>query len=103
MTQKPHHDFCVITVIAFPLFSFLRCVRDPTYMSYLSPDRRIVQFRFRAPSFIRRYSSVYLQCKMVVCDRYDYSSRCYQGCLARGKRSTRDVDERLVTVVSRLQ
>uniref|UniRef100_A0A8C9FDA3 Deleted in malignant brain tumors 1 protein n=1 Tax=Pavo cristatus TaxID=9049 RepID=A0A8C9FDA3_PAVCR len=79
------------------------CVRDPTYRSYLSPDRRIVQFRFRAPSFISRYSSVYLQCKMAVCNRYDYSSRCYQGCIARGKRSTRDGDENVITVVSRLQ
>eukprot|EP00076_Gallus_gallus_P042212 XP_025007750.1 deleted in malignant brain tumors 1 protein-like [Gallus gallus] len=79
------------------------CARDPTYRSYLSLDRRMVQFRFRAPSFISRYSSVYLQCKMAVCDRYDYSSRCYQGCIARGKRSTRDGDENVITVVSRLQ
>ncbi|XP_031410396.1 deleted in malignant brain tumors 1 protein-like [Meleagris gallopavo] len=79
------------------------CVRDPTYRSYLSPDRRIVQFRFRAPSFITRYSSVYLQCKMAVCNRYDYSSRCYQGCIARGKRSTRDGDGNVIIIVSRLQ
>lgn len=87
----------------FPFFPSLRCARDPTYRSYLSLDRRMVQFRFRAPSFISRYSSVYLQCKMAVCDRYDYSSRCYQGCIARGKRSTRDGDENVITVVSRLQ
>ncbi|XP_052533351.1 deleted in malignant brain tumors 1 protein-like [Tympanuchus pallidicinctus] len=79
------------------------CVRDPTYRSYLSPDSRIVQFRFRAPSFISRYSSVYLQCKMAVCNRYDYSSRCYQGCIARGKRSTGDGSGNVIIVVSRLQ
>nr|XP_038037390.1 deleted in malignant brain tumors 1 protein isoform X2 [Anas platyrhynchos] len=79
------------------------CVRDPTYRSYYSPDRRIVQFKFRAPSFIGRYSSVYLQCKMSVCNRYNYSSRCYQGCIRRNKRSTSDSDEDVVVVVSRLQ
>ncbi|OXB64449.1 hypothetical protein ASZ78_000125 [Callipepla squamata] len=81
------------------------CVRDPTYRSYLSPDHRIVQFRFRAPSFISRYSSVYLQCQMVVCNRYDFSSRCYQGCIGRGKRSTRDGDEKrnVIIIISRLQ
>ncbi|XP_035185738.1 deleted in malignant brain tumors 1 protein-like [Oxyura jamaicensis] len=79
------------------------CVRDPTYRSYYSPDRRIVQFKFRAPSFIGRYTSVYLQCKMAVCNRYNYSSRCYQGCIRRDKRSTSDSDEDVIIVVSRLQ
>ncbi|KAM9188454.1 scavenger receptor cysteine-rich domain-containing protein DMBT1-like [Mergus octosetaceus] len=79
------------------------CVRDPTYRSYYSPDRRIVQFKFRAPSFFGRYTSVYLQCKMSVCNRYNYSSRCYQGCIRRNKRSTSDSDEDVIVVVSRLQ
>ncbi|NXL85118.1 DMBT1 protein, partial [Alectura lathami] len=80
---SPHpHDF---TTVASDIIRG-GCVRDPTYRSYYSPDKRIVQFKFRAPSFISR--SAYLQCKMAVCDRYDYSSRCYQGCIGRGKRST---------------
>ncbi|NXI73156.1 DMBT1 protein, partial [Anseranas semipalmata] len=78
------HDF---TTVASDIIR-RGCVKDPTYRTYYSPDRRIVQFGFRAPSFISRYSSVYLQCKMAVCNRYNYSSRCYQGCLRREKRST---------------
>ncbi|NWH77702.1 DMBT1 protein, partial [Piaya cayana] len=65
------------------------CVRDSTYETYYSPYRHIVRFKFNAFQFIRSNPSVYLQCELVVCRSYDYSSRCYQGCITRSKRGAR--------------
>ncbi|NWV15917.1 DMBT1 protein, partial [Ptilonorhynchus violaceus] len=62
------------------------CVRDPTYATYYSPHRHILRFKFSAFQFIRSNPQVYLQCELVVCRAYDYSSRCYQGCVKRSKR-----------------
>ncbi|NXK83297.1 DMBT1 protein, partial [Amazona guildingii] len=62
------------------------CVKDPTYSSYYSPYSSVARFAFNAFSFVNRYQSVYLQCELVVCRAYDYSSRCYQGCVNRVKR-----------------
>ncbi|NWR76392.1 DMBT1 protein, partial [Centropus unirufus] len=62
------------------------CARDSTYYSYSSPYSNMVRFRFNAFQFIRSNPSVYLQCELVVCRTYDYSSRCYQGCITRAKR-----------------
>ncbi|XP_069468092.1 deleted in malignant brain tumors 1 protein-like isoform X2 [Ambystoma mexicanum] len=63
------------------------CVRDSTYQTYFSPSADSVRFSFRAFSFVRPGSSVYLRCKMVICSGLDYSSRCRQGCLRRSRRS----------------
>ncbi|NXL82461.1 DMBT1 protein, partial [Leptocoma aspasia] len=62
------------------------CVKDPTYATYYSPYRHILRFRFNAFQFIRSTPEVYLQCELVVCRAFDYSSRCHQGCLQRSKR-----------------
>ncbi|NXC09723.1 DMBT1 protein, partial [Orthonyx spaldingii] len=62
------------------------CVKDPTYAAYDSPHRRILRFKFNAFQFIRSNPEVYLKCELVVCRAYDYSSRCYQGCIRRSKR-----------------
>ncbi|NXT33337.1 DMBT1 protein, partial [Pelecanoides urinatrix] len=61
------------------------CVRDSTYATYYSPYRNIVRFTFNAFRFIHNNPLVYLQCELVVCRTYDYSSRCYQGCISRSK------------------
>ncbi|NXG31366.1 DMBT1 protein, partial [Dromaius novaehollandiae] len=66
------------------------CIRDPTYTNYYSLDKKTVQFKFRPRSFPRRHSAIYLQCKMAVCNKYNYFSRCYQGCMTRGKKGTSD-------------
>ncbi|XP_078080496.1 CUB and zona pellucida-like domain-containing protein 1 [Mustelus asterias] len=63
------------------------CVRDGTYESYSSPANDIARFKFNAFKFLNLNPSVYLQCKLVVCKAYDYSSRCYRGCLSRHKRA----------------
>ncbi|KFP70893.1 Deleted in malignant brain tumors 1 protein, partial [Acanthisitta chloris] len=62
------------------------CVRDHTYATYYSPSRHILRFKFNAFQFIQSNPSIYLQCEFVVCRAYDYSSRCYQGCVNRSKR-----------------
>ncbi|XP_038629368.1 CUB and zona pellucida-like domain-containing protein 1 isoform X3 [Scyliorhinus canicula] len=64
------------------------CARDGTYETYPSPANGVARFKFNAFKFINLYPSVYLQCKLVVCEAYDYSSRCYRGCLSRKKRAT---------------
>ncbi|NXE16919.1 DMBT1 protein, partial [Lophotis ruficrista] len=62
------------------------CVRDPTYSTYYSPYKHIVRFKFNAFQFVRSSPLVYLRCELAVCRAYDYSSRCYQGCITRSKR-----------------
>ncbi|NWH68240.1 DMBT1 protein, partial [Geococcyx californianus] len=62
------------------------CVRDFTYYTYYSPNKHTVRFKFNAFQFIHSNPSVYLLCELVVCRTYDYSSRCYQGCISRSKR-----------------
>ncbi|NXQ30917.1 DMBT1 protein, partial [Alaudala cheleensis] len=62
------------------------CAKDPTYYEYYSPHRHSIRFKFNAFQFIRSNPEVYLQCELVVCRAYDYSSRCYQGCVHRSKR-----------------
>ncbi|KFV62872.1 Deleted in malignant brain tumors 1 protein, partial [Dryobates pubescens] len=64
------------------------CIKDPTYSSYYSPYSSTARFGFKAFSFVNRYPAVYLQCQLLVCRQYDYSSRCYQGCVSRSKRNT---------------
>ncbi|XP_051883694.1 deleted in malignant brain tumors 1 protein-like [Pristis pectinata] len=63
------------------------CVRDETYETYPSPANNIARFRFSAFKFLNSHSSVYLHCKLVICEAYDYSSRCYRGCMSRQKRA----------------
>ncbi|XP_078420929.1 scavenger receptor cysteine-rich domain-containing protein DMBT1-like isoform X3 [Cetorhinus maximus] len=64
------------------------CVRDGTYVTFPSPANGVARFKFSAFKFLNLHSSVYLQCKFVVCKAYDYSSRCYRGCISRQKRAT---------------
>ncbi|XP_014800728.1 PREDICTED: deleted in malignant brain tumors 1 protein-like isoform X2 [Calidris pugnax] len=75
------------------------CVRDSTYYSYSSPYRNRVRFGFNAFQFIHYNPSVYLQCELVVCRAYDYSSRCYRGCITRSKREASSGQERVTVVV----
>ncbi|KAM9010595.1 scavenger receptor cysteine-rich domain-containing protein DMBT1 [Ara ararauna] len=79
------------------------CVKDPTYSSYYSPYSSVARFAFNAFSFVNRYQSVYLQCELVVCRTYDYSSRCYQGCVNRFKRDAGSSQEKMSVVVGPVQ
>ncbi|NXQ02691.1 DMBT1 protein, partial [Vidua macroura] len=82
VASPTHHNF---TTRTYPIIKN-GCVKDPTYAAYYSPQRNIVRFKFNAFQFIRSNPEVYLQCELVVCRVYDYSSRCHQGCLQRSKR-----------------
>ncbi|NXH85052.1 DMBT1 protein, partial [Edolisoma coerulescens] len=62
------------------------CAKDPTYAAFYSPHRRTLRFKFNAFQFIRSNPVVYLQCELVVCRAFDYSSRCHRGCVKRSKR-----------------
>ncbi|XP_036403057.1 deleted in malignant brain tumors 1 protein [Megalops cyprinoides] len=62
------------------------CRRDSTYYSYTSGTRDVAQFRFQAFKFLRSHPSVYLQCKINICQANDYSSRCSRGCFSRKAR-----------------
>ncbi|KAK4820985.1 hypothetical protein QYF61_009451 [Mycteria americana] len=79
------------------------CVKDPTYSSYYSPYSDVARFAFNAFSFVNRYSSVYLQCELVVCRYNDYSSRCYQGCVSRFKRKAGSSQENVNVIIGPVQ
>nr|XP_033468648.1 deleted in malignant brain tumors 1 protein isoform X1 [Epinephelus lanceolatus] len=64
------------------------CGVDSTYWAYSSGTRPYAQFTFRAFQFLRATESVYIQCKVVICQANDYSSRCRRGCM---RRTARDV------------
>ncbi|XP_021515861.1 CUB and zona pellucida-like domain-containing protein 1 [Meriones unguiculatus] len=44
------------------------------------------RFQFNAFKFLRYMNSVYLKCKILICDTDDHTSRCSQGCVSRRKR-----------------
>ncbi|XP_039403170.1 deleted in malignant brain tumors 1 protein-like [Mauremys reevesii] len=94
VTSPDSHDF---TTVKYDLIK-RGCVKDDTFTAYYSSNKKIVQFQFKAFSFFNGYSTVYLQCKMVVCKVYDFSSRCYQGCVTRNKRETSSGQENVVIV-----
>lgn len=78
-------------------------MRDETYRSYAQPSPRVVRFRFNSFHFLNRFPAVYLRCKMVVCRAYDYSSRCYRGCVVRSKRDVGSYQERVDVVLGPIQ
>nr|XP_010300797.1 PREDICTED: deleted in malignant brain tumors 1 protein-like [Balearica regulorum gibbericeps] len=93
------HNFTTVT------YDIIRngCVRDPTYATYYSPYRNVARFKFNAFQFIRNNPLVYLQCELVVCRAYDYSSRCYQGCITRSKREANSGQESVTVVAGPIQ
>ncbi|XP_004625658.1 CUB and zona pellucida-like domain-containing protein 1 [Octodon degus] len=61
------------------------CSRDETCKVYpLSGHHG--RFQFNSFKFLRSLNSVYLQCKIFICDSDDHQSRCNQGCVTRRKR-----------------
>ncbi|NXN19307.1 DMBT1 protein, partial [Indicator maculatus] len=64
------------------------CARDPSYTTFYSPQSHFARFKFSAFEFLSRHPSVYLQCQLAVCRRWDRSSRCYRGCVSRARRDT---------------
>ncbi|XP_066457076.1 CUB and zona pellucida-like domain-containing protein 1 [Eleutherodactylus coqui] len=107
-TTDPNLVLFVHTCVASPIpFSWTRdvyklvlngCPKVPDYQSYASPSRSTVRFGFSAFSFLSYHPSVYIQCKLVVCDESDTQSRCKQGCNPRHKRAAEPHDEHLYAI-----
>ncbi|XP_069316763.1 CUB and zona pellucida-like domain-containing protein 1 [Eulemur rufifrons] len=78
---SPTSDF------ASPTYDLIKsgCSRDETCKVY-PLFGHYGRFQFNAFKFLRSLSSVYLQCKILICDSSDHQSRCNQGCLSRRKR-----------------
>ncbi|XP_021109130.1 deleted in malignant brain tumors 1 protein-like isoform X2 [Heterocephalus glaber] len=81
----------------------IQCIRDETFQVYSQPSLRIVQMKFKSFHFLNRFPSVYLQCKLVVCRVYDYSSRCYRGCVVRSKRDVGPYQEKVDVILRPIQ
>ncbi|XP_032551111.1 deleted in malignant brain tumors 1 protein-like [Chiroxiphia lanceolata] len=79
------------------------CARDSTYAAYYSPHRHILRFKFTAFQFVWSDPVVYLRCELVVCRAYDYSSRCYQGCINRPKREASSGLESVIVIAGPIQ
>ncbi|EFB24912.1 hypothetical protein PANDA_022262, partial [Ailuropoda melanoleuca] len=62
-----------------------RCNQDETCKVY-PLSGHYGRFQFDAFKFLRSLGSVYLQCKILICDSSDHQSRCNQGCVSRRKR-----------------
>ncbi|XP_042557327.1 CUB and zona pellucida-like domain-containing protein 1 isoform X1 [Dipodomys spectabilis] len=78
---SPTSDF------ASPNYDLIKsgCSRDETCEVY-PLFGHYGRFQFNAFKFLRSLSSVYLQCKVLICDSNDSHSRCHQGCVSRKKR-----------------
>ncbi|XP_048192145.1 CUB and zona pellucida-like domain-containing protein 1 [Perognathus longimembris pacificus] len=78
---SPTSDF------ASPNYDLIKsgCSRDETCEVY-PLFGHYGRFQFNAFKFLRSLSSVYLQCKVLICDGDDAHSRCHQGCVSRKKR-----------------
>ncbi|XP_044070449.1 deleted in malignant brain tumors 1 protein isoform X2 [Siniperca chuatsi] len=64
------------------------CSVDNTYQVYITGTRAYARFTFKAFQFLRATESVYIQCKVLICQASDYNSRCRRGCQ---KRKARDL------------
>ncbi|CAH6793225.1 CUB and zona pellucida-like domain-containing protein 1 [Phodopus roborovskii] len=78
---SPTSDF------ASPTYDLINsgCSQDETCQVY-PLSGHYGRFQFNAFKFLRHLSSVYLKCKMLICDTNDQTSRCNQGCISRRKR-----------------
>ncbi|XP_078291052.1 CUB and zona pellucida-like domain-containing protein 1 [Panthera onca] len=83
-------DTCIASPtsnFASPTYDLIRsgCSRDETCEVYPFSGHH-GRFQFNAFKFLRNLGSVYLQCKILICDSSDHQSRCNQGCVSRRKR-----------------
>uniref|UniRef100_A0A672H1B2 CUB and zona pellucida-like domains 1, tandem duplicate 1 n=1 Tax=Salarias fasciatus TaxID=181472 RepID=A0A672H1B2_SALFA len=78
------HDFQTRAYYFF--WTGCRCTADNTYYAYYSGSRDYARFRVKTFQFLRASESVYLQCKVLVCQASDYNSRCRRGCTRRRAR-----------------
>ncbi|XP_073402563.1 CUB and zona pellucida-like domain-containing protein 1 [Dendrobates tinctorius] len=70
-----------------PNYDLIRngCTKDDTYNNFPSGSG-YARFSFSAFRFLNAHTSVYLQCRVVICDINDPDSRCNKGCITRQRR-----------------
>ncbi|KAI5175047.1 Cub And Zona Pellucida-Like Domain-Containing Protein 1 [Manis pentadactyla] len=80
-TASPTSDF------VSPTYDLIKsgCIQDETCEVYPLSEH-YGRFQFNAFKFLKSLGSVYLQCKVLICDSGDHQSRCSSGCVSRGKR-----------------
>ncbi|XP_057361381.1 CUB and zona pellucida-like domain-containing protein 1 [Manis pentadactyla] len=80
-TASPTSDF------VSPTYDLIKsgCIQDETCEVYPLSEH-YGRFQFNAFKFLKSLGSVYLQCKVLICDSGDHQSRCSRGCVSRGKR-----------------
>ncbi|XP_069835082.1 CUB and zona pellucida-like domain-containing protein 1 [Dendropsophus ebraccatus] len=71
-----------------PNYDLIRngCEKDDTYHNFPSGSG-YARFSFSVFRFLDAHTSVYLQCRVVICDINDPGSRCKQGCITRQRRA----------------
>ncbi|XP_010148419.1 PREDICTED: CUB and zona pellucida-like domain-containing protein 1 [Eurypyga helias] len=71
-----------------PTYDLIRsgCNKDDTVVTY-PPREHYGRFRFKAFRFLQSFTSVYLQCDIVICDSTSTNSRCSKGCISRQRRA----------------
>ncbi|XP_077342767.1 scavenger receptor cysteine-rich domain-containing protein DMBT1-like isoform X3 [Lithobates pipiens] len=79
------------------------CIKDSTYLTYPTYYSNQIRFGFRAFRFVQNFSRVYLECKLTVCNKNSYNSRCYQGCIRRRKRAASSSFEQLTAMVGPIE
>lgn len=82
-TQRSIVLFMWLSELNWAIWFFYRCVHDSSYQELPSPSSYVVRWTFNSFHFLEKHSKIYLKCQLVICQAYDYSSRCYQGCLPR--------------------
>ncbi|XP_053548600.1 CUB and zona pellucida-like domain-containing protein 1, partial [Bombina bombina] len=70
-----------------PTYDLIRhgCSKDDTYHNFPSGSG-FARFSISAFRFLHSHPSVYLQCRLVICDTDDSESRCKQGCMNRQRK-----------------
>ncbi|KAG9484619.1 hypothetical protein GDO78_007986 [Eleutherodactylus coqui] len=70
-----------------PNYDLIRsgCIKDNTYHNFASGSG-FARFSFNAFRFLKVHPSVYLQCRLVICDINEAESRCNEGCVTRQRR-----------------
>ncbi|XP_006879945.1 PREDICTED: CUB and zona pellucida-like domain-containing protein 1 [Elephantulus edwardii] len=86
--------------LAPPTYDLIRsgCIQDETCKVY-PLTRHHGRFEFNAFKFLRHLGSVYLQCKILICDSREHQSRCHQGCVSRRKRDLSSYKWKADTVI----
>ncbi|KAM6997190.1 CUB and zona pellucida-like domain-containing protein 1 [Tautogolabrus adspersus] len=79
------------------------CTADNTYRVYTTGTRHYAQFTFKAFKFMRATESVYIQCKVMVCQASDKNSRCRRGCVRRRARDLGSEHDRQTLVLGPIQ